>query len=449
MIRLPAVPLFLQALGLVIATLLAALVTSIIVAFYLPQPPPEVYSVSDVARAVRAGRAIPTREARALITMRQPEAPGVQTDGRGRQLFRLALADDQGIDPLRVVVIQNQPRIVTPRPAPPTDRLDRTVRDQPLLFDDFKVGIRQADGTWLVVKPEPHLSLSPWQQRILLVLGIAVLMVSPLAWWFARRLAAPIAAFAAGAERLGRDPQAPPIDIRGSAEVASAVKAFNQMQDRLRSYVEYRTSMIAAIAHDLRTPLTRLRFRIEATPDELQAKLARDIDEMEAMISATLAFVQDATRPRERKKLEISSLVETVMDEAALTGADAAVECADKVVIDGDPIALKRLVANLVDNALKFGSQARGRVFTENGMAIVEVEDNGPGVPEDQVERAFEPFHRLESSRSRDTGGIGLGLAVVRAIARSHGGDVFLQNRTGGGLRARVMLPLGVTTGRS
>ncbi len=124
-------------------------------------------------------------------------------------------------------------------------------------------------------------------------------------------------------------------------------------------------------------------------------------------------------------------------------------ECADKVVIDGDPIALKRLVANLVDNALKFGSQARGRVFTENGMAIVEVEDNGPGVPEDQVERAFEPFHRLESSRSRDTGGIGLGLAVVRAIARSHGGDVFLQNRTGGGLRARVMLPLGIASGRS
>ncbi len=447
--RLPAVPLFLQALGLVIATLLAALVTSIIVAFYLPQPPPEVYSVSDVARAVRTGRAIPTREARALITLRQSKAPGVQTDGRGRQLFRLAMADDQRIDPLRVVVVQNQPRIVTPRPAPPKDRLDRTVRDQPLLFDDFKVGIQQADGTWLVVKPEPHLALSPWQQRILLVLGIAVLMVSPLAWWFARRLAAPIAAFAAGAERLGRDPQAPPIDIRGSAEVASAVKAFNQMQDRLRSYVEYRTGMIAAIAHDLRTPLTRLRFRIEATPDELQAKLARDIDEMEAMISATLAFVQDATRPRERKKLEISSLVETVMDEAAETGADAAVECADKVVIDGDPIALKRLVANLVDNALKFGSQARGRVFTENGMAIVEVEDNGPGVPEDQVERAFEPFHRLESSRSRDTGGIGLGLAVVRAIARSHGGDVFLQNRTGGGLRARVMLPLGVATGRS
>jgi two-component system, OmpR family, sensor kinase len=445
MIRRPAIPLFLQALGLVVATLFAALATSIVVAFYLPQPPPEVYSVGDVARAMHSGRALPTRDGRPLITLKTLEPPGVQTDGHYRQIFRAALASALKVDPSTIVVIQNQPRLVTPRPAPPKELAGHAALDQPLLFDEFVLGVRQPDGHWLVVKPEPRLMLSPWQQRILLIFGIAVLLVSPLAWWFARRLSAPMAAFAAGAERLGRDPQAPPIDIRGSAEVASAVKAFNQMQERLRSYVNYRTSMIAAIAHDLRTPLTRLRFRIEATPDDLRAKLARDIDEMEAMISATLGFVQDATRPRERTKLEISSLVETVMDEAAETGADAAVESADRVVVDGDPIALKRLVANLVDNALKFGSQARGRVYAEDGMAVVEVDDNGPGVPEDQVERAFEPFHRLESSRSRDTGGIGLGLAVVRAIARSHGGDVALHNRAGGGLQARVTIPLELT----
>lgn len=442
--RWPALPLFLQALGLVVATLVAALATSIVVAFYLPQPPPEVYSVGDVTRALHSGRAIPTREGRPLVTNTQAGPPGVQTEGHYRQFFRAALATNLRTDAQGIVVIQNQPRLVTPRPAPSKDAQAHGASDQPLLFDDFVLGVRQADGAWLVVRPEPRIALSPWQERILLIFGIAVLLVSPLAWWFARQMAAPMAAFAAAAERLGRDPQAPPIDIQGSSEVAAAVNAFNQMQERLRSYVNYRTSMIAAIAHDLRTPLTRLRFRIEATPDDLQAKLARDIDEMEAMISATLAFVQDATRPRERKKLEISSLVETVMDEAAETGKDAAVEQADRVVIDGDPIALKRLVTNLVDNALKFGSQARGRVYTQDGMAIVEVDDNGPGVPEDQVEKAFEPFHRLESSRSRDTGGIGLGLAVVRAIARGHGGDVTLQNRRGGGLKARVTLPLEV-----
>ncbi|MHB8530426.1 MAG: sensor histidine kinase, partial [Caulobacteraceae bacterium] len=207
-------------------------------------------------------------------------------------------------------------------------------------------------------------------------------------------------------------------------------------------YVEDRTAMIGAVAHDLRTPLTRLRFRIEAAPEPLRARLESDIDEMEAMIAATLAFVQDAARARPHTKLEIASVVETVMDEAAETGADAAVEQADRVVVDGDPLALKRLIANLVNNALKFGSAARGRVFQDGSMAVVEVDDDGPGMAESEMERAFEPFRRLESSRSRDTGGIGLGLAVVRAIARSHGGDVTLHNRAGGGLRARVSLPL-------
>ena len=253
-----------------------------------------------------------------------------------------------------------------------------------------------------------------------------------------------MAALAAGAERLGRDPSAPPLDIRGSAEVAAAVRAFNEMQERLRQYIEYRTGMIGAIAHDLRTPLTRLRFRIEGVPEEIRGKLAADIDQMDAMVSATMAFVRDASSSRERVSLEIASLVETVMDDAAETGADCAAEACDRAVVDGDPVALRRMITNLVDNALKFGSRARGRVFVEAGMAVVEIDDNGPGIPASQVERAFEPFHRLETSRNRDTGGFGLGLAVVRAIARGHGGDVALTAKAGGGLRARVWLPLGM-----
>ena len=130
------------------------------------------------------------------------------------------------------------------------------------------------------------------------------------------------------------------------------------------------------------------------------------------------------------------------MDEAAETGADAAVETVERLVVEGDPLALKRLFTNLADNAFKFGHAARARVFASDGLAIVEIEDNGTGMPEDELERAFEPFRRLESSRSRDTGGIGLGLAVVRAVARGHGGDVTLHNRSGGGLIARVSLPM-------
>ena len=243
------------------------------------------------------------------------------------------------------------------------------------------------------------------------------------------------------AERLGKDPRTPPLNLSGSTEVVAAAAAFNMMQERLRRYVEDRTAMVGAIAHDLRTPLTRLKFRIEAAPDDIRPKLAADIDQMEAMIAATLGFVRDTNRPAERTKLELASLLESVMDEAAETGGDTTVEHAEKTVIEGDPVALKRLVQNLVENALKYGGAARGRVYAEDGMAIIEIDDDGPGVPTAEVERVFEPFYRGEPSRNRETGGMGLGLAVVRSLARAHGGDVTLANRPEGGLRASVRLP--------
>ncbi len=443
MIRLSRAPLFLPALGLGIATLVAAPIAALGVILSLPTPAPEIYSVRDVVQALRNHGAPATAEGRALTLEPTALPPATQTWGAKRLAFRSALASVIGVDPANVVVAQSGVRILAfdgrPRRDPPPMP---GVVDQPLLLGAFAVGVRQADGRWLVVKSRNSLGLDPWRARVLLVLLLAAVAVSPLAWWFARRLAAPMAAFSAAAERLGRDPGAPPLALDGPPEVASAVRSFNHMQERLARYVEDRTAMIGAVAHDLRTPLTRLRFRIEAAPEALQAKLGADIDEMEAMITGALAFVKDAARPGVHTKLEIASVVETVMDEAAETGADAAVSHADRVVVDGDPLALKRLIANLVNNALKFGSAARGRVFQEGAMAVVEVDDDGPGMAEADMEVAFEPFRRLEASRSKDTGGIGLGLAVVRAIARAHGGDVTLHNRTGGGLRARVLLPL-------
>jgi len=452
--RAPTTPLFLQALGLVAATLAAVFLATGLVVINLPPPSPDVYTVSEVAQAIRTGKTYPTVEGRALEVRPVSGPPPVTMPlGRRHINFRQGLAQELGLGADAVIVVQNQPRIVffggpPPRPmrrsqGPPP----RAAPDQTVLFGTFQAAVRTKGGRWLMAEPRRQL-LAPWAQRVLLVLAAALLAVTPLAWWFAHRIAAPIAAFARAAERLGRDPDAPPLTVRGSTEVSAAAAAFNLMQERLKRYVSNRTTMIAAIAHDLRTPLTRLRFRIESVPDELKPKLAADLDEMEAMISATLAFVQDATRTGERTKLEVSSLVETVMDEAAETGADAAVEHAERAVVDGDPIALKRLVTNLVDNALKFGSSARGRVFAEAGMAVVEVDDDGPGVPEGEIERAFEPFQRLEGSRSRETGGAGLGLAVVRAIARGHGGEVTLLNRAEGGLRARVTLPLALRATR-
>lgn len=473
-------PLFVQALGLVTLTLLAAQVVAIVVIFTLPAPPPELYRQSEIARALKTGQTVQSRDGRPLVIHRRARMRPGGADTPRRAEFKAGLGRAIDVDPSRIEIITDKGlkflarrlRQFTPPPPPRQDnprgngdfmgrgglREDFIVmrdpgsrardpggpamREEPLLFGDFELGVRQADGGWMVVEPKPTLRFDDWQQRILLILALSMLAVSPLAWLFARRLAAPITAFADAAERLGRDPRAAPLELSGSKEVAAAVNAFNMMQERLRRYVEDRTAMIGAIAHDLRTPLTRLRFRIEATPDDVRDKLAADIDQMEAMISAALAFVRDTTRPAERTRLELASLLESVVDEAAETGGQATVDRAEKIVIQGDPIALKRLVANLVENALKYGRVARGRVFTEGDMAIIEIDDDGPGIPPVELDKVFEPFFRGEPSRNRETGGIGLGLAVVRSLARAHGGDVTLVNRPEGGLRASVRLPI-------
>jgi signal transduction histidine kinase len=437
--RLPTIPLFVQALGLVVATLIAAQAAALLVILSLPPPTPDVYTINDVVAAIRHGGAPANSDGRALTVKFASQPPPRPTEGRRRLKFRADLAAALGIDPARIVVAQPGLRILAFKGGGP---LQETRLDHPLLVGGFVLGVQVRDGRWLTVKPAAGFGPDPWRQRVLLAVVLAAVGVSPLAWLFARRLAAPMTALATAAERLGRDPRAEPINIVGSSEVASAVRSFNEMQERLARYVADRTAMVGAIAHDLRTPLTRLRFRIEAAPDPLRAELANDIDEMDQMIGAALAFVRDGSREGPHCRVDLASVVETVMDEAALTGAKASVEHADRVVVDGDPLALKRLTANLVNNALTFGRRAQSRVYADNGMAVVEVDDEGPGMPEDELEAAFEPFHRLEASRSRNTGGIGLGLAVVRAIARAHGGDVKLANRQAGGLRARVSLPL-------
>ena len=464
-------PLFVQALGLVIVTLVAAQLIAIAVIFTLPPPPPEFYRSSEIVRVLKTGQPVQPRDGRLLVVKQRNTIHTSGPDSPRRADFKAGIGRAIGVPAERIELqIDNGPRFFVRRTpvTPPKSDAPRSPpgprepfaregggpnaagappgargqgRDEPLIFGDFKLGVRQSDGRWLVVEPKPTFRFDNWQQRILLILLLSVIAVTPLAWLFARRLAQPITAFADAAERLGKDPRTPPLSITGSEEVVAAASAFNMMQERLRRYVEDRTAMVGAIAHDLRTPLTRLKFRIEATPDDVRAKLAADIDQMEAMIAATLGFVRDTNRPAERTKLELASLLESVMDEAAETGGDATVERAEKTVIEGDPVALKRLVSNLVENALKYGGSARGRVYAEDGMAIVEVDDDGPGVSPADLERVFEPFYRGEPSRNRGTGGIGLGLAVVRSLARAHGGDVTLANRPGGGLRASVRLP--------
>ena len=441
--RLPQLrsTLFVRVLTLVLVSLLAAQAINLAVLFSLPPPPPIIFRVSDVVQALQGGQAV-SREGVPLGLHVQDRPPPTYFAGRSTREATEELQQRLNLPPEALVVSSEPLRFKLMGPlSGPRSRLRAWPRDDHLLVAPFKVAMRRRDGRWLVASPRERFP-NVWQSRILLSFLLSVGALAPLAYLFARRLARPIREFAAAAERLGRDPRAPPFHLAGPPEIQQAASAFNGMQERLRRYVDDRTAMVGAVAHDLRTPLTRLRFRIEGAPDDVREKVVADIDQMDAMISSALAFVRDATQPYERQRLELCSLVESVAVEMSETGLDVTTESAAPVVIRGDPIALRRLVTNLLDNAVKFGARARARVYCEAGAAVIEVDDDGPGVPERERERVFEPFQRGEPSRSRETGGVGLGLAVVRSVARAHGGDAALANRAGGGLRASARLPL-------
>jgi len=319
-----------------------------------------------------------------------------------------------------------------------------TIRADRLTFAPFTASVQQPDGRWATVEP-PRGLLSPWQQRVLLGLIISMLLLAPLVWWMARRLTRPIRVFAEAAERLGADPEAEPLKPSGPAEVRTAIHAFNDMQASLRNHMRQRAQTVAAIAHDLRTPLTRLRFRAEQAPDAVRDRMAADIEEMDALIGQAMAFVRGETTPERREPLDLDALASDCVSGFAETGAAVAFDGGGALPVLADPAALRRALDNLIGNAVKYGGAARVKAFALDGAAVVTVEDDGPGLPEDELEAVFEPFHRAERSRNRETGGAGLGLTVARQAARASGGDVTLANRPTGGLVANLSLPLQLT----
>jgi two-component system OmpR family sensor kinase len=328
-------------------------------------------------------------------------------------------------------------RASVPRPVPPPTM--QAARDV-IITGDFTASFRRADGQWKTVSTVS--AFEPWRWFVLWWLILSVAAVAPFAWALAHRLAKPIGAFAEAAERLGRDPRAAPIAIDGPPEIADAAAAFNRMQARLNRYVDDRATVVGAVAHDLRTPLMRLGLRLEAAPDALRQACEGDIRDMEAMISATLSYLRDTTKQGARKPLDLRSLAETVTDDMSDRGQPVSLAPGEPVVVEGNSPALKAMLNNLVINALKYAGKAEVTLVEADGQALIEVCDDGPGVAPEDIDRVFEPFFRGERSRNRDTGGIGLGLASARAVARAHGGDVVIRNREEGGLSALVTLPV-------
>jgi signal transduction histidine kinase len=309
------------------------------------------------------------------------------------------------------------------------------------------VGLEFPEGGWLVMKvpvPRPR----PWHSpTFLLAFVLMTAAAAILSFWAVAQLTGPVATLAGAAERLGRDVNAPPLPESGPDEVVRAAVAFNTMASRIRRFVQDRTFLLTAIGHDLRTPITRLKLRAEfIDDDELRQKFIADLDDLDMMVGATLAFGRDTADSEPAVILDLGALLRTVLDEAADARPDASehLEYAgpEHVTLTGRTVALKRAFANLIGNAVKYGGAARVTLAPPaDGHVTVTVEDDGTGLPPDQLEKVFEPFYRLEESRNRETGGTGLGLPIARNIFRAHGGDVALANRPGGGARATVILP--------
>lgn len=301
----------------------------------------------------------------------------------------------------------------------------------------LRIAVSLSDGSWLnVVSPLEH-GDPLWRPRFAGPLFLALITIALAAIWAVNRAARPFALFAAAAERLGRDVNAPPMAETGSREIRATAHAFNVMQQRIRRYVEDRTQMLAAISHDLRTPITRMKLRAEfVEDDEERTKMLADLDEMEAMIAATLAFARDDASRETTRPVDVAALVQGLAEDlgASYAGPEA-------LVLPARPMALKRAVANLLENARKYGGGGHARLTEDCGQVIITIDDTGPGIPQTEFERVFAPFVRLETSRNRETGGTGLGLSVARAAARAHGGDVTLSNRPEGGLRVTLVLP--------
>jgi two-component system OmpR family sensor kinase len=391
-----------------------------------PGPPPEPREGMPRDRIDAMRREWQLRDSEAA-----PVSPGANQQASER--LRGLLAIRLGVDRERV-------RLFVREDAPPGDA--RGFGDDPQLREGFVAAWQRDSGQWRVMESVVEGFPNAFQRQALWLFALGLVLLLPVSWLFARALAAPIRRFSAGARRLGTDPHAPSLPREGPAEMLDAIDSFNAMQGRITRLLEERSHMIGAIAHDLRTPLMRLSFRLDGLEPPLKDKVEADINEMKQMISAALDFLRDQTTRGARQRLDLRLLVESVVDDQSDVGHDVSLAGGESVLIEGDPLSLRRLVVNLVDNALKYGERARLRIRLTSDNCSIEIDDDGPGIPESYQQRVFEPFFRTEVSRNRDTGGIGLGLTTVRSIVLDHGGHIELQNRKEGGLRVIVSLPL-------
>lgn len=307
-------------------------------------------------------------------------------------------------------------------------------------LDSFQISIQLEKNQWLNLNATIY-SQFLYTQLVLLFLEVMVLAMILFSAWSISRYTQPLERFKSAAEQLGVDIHAAPLDMKkGPGLVQELAEAMNQMQERLQDLIRDRTQMLAAISHDLRTPITRMKLRLQFIDDrQMQDSLMQDLDEMEHMVNETMSFARDDSREEKMVQVDIISLLETIVDDMQILGKSVVFSSElQRASVLGRPLALKRVFTNLINNSVRYANAVDISVQKTSESLQVILEDEGPGIPEADLERVFEPFFRVEGSRSRSTGGVGLGLAVVRDILQSHHATITLENRQPAGLRVTI-----------
>ena len=336
--------------------------------------------------------------------------------------FAVAARPPRG-GPHRVVPIPGSP------PPPPPDRM-------------FDLVVTLPDGDRIAFRTFSPRGPPPFPRHFILELGVLTLMLSVVLYAMTRTITRPLGDLAKAADAVGRGTTVQPLKERGARELKRATRAFNAMQERLNRYLDSRTRVLAAMSHDLRTPITRLRLRVESIEDEaLRARCVEDLDEMTRMVRGALSMFRGLNDEEPTIAVDIDALLQELQRRYGEVNEHIAIEGRAAPAFPGKPLALKRCLGNLVDNALQYGGKATIAVTDSNDELTIRVLDDGPGIPEAELDRVFEPFYRLESSRNRETGGTGLGLSIARDVAQAHGGSLTLANSSEGGLEARLVLP--------
>lgn len=352
-----------------------------------------------------------------------------------------------GLEPGPPSVSQRLDRAIV-QARPPVTFLQRSGRQFRVvrefrLFPGGRGGLMiKAGPHWLLVRGGPAIGEDWWLRQVGLTFALTLAALLLPALWIAHRMARRIGAFARAADQFGRNPDAPQLPVQGPYELQQAAGAFNRMQARIQRLVSDRTMMMAAVSHDLRTPLARVRFRINELEPATRDAIAEDIRQMDELITQMLAFTRDALPHAERRRFDLSALAQSLVDDLADSGGEVTFQGPEKLTVEGNLAAVRRVLSNLLDNALKYAGHAGVQLKVEGDVALAIIEDHGPGVPKGMEEAIFEPFRRLEPSRNRKTGGVGLGLAIARNLARGHGGDIVLEPAAPHGARFVFSLPL-------